>query len=161
MASPAYVWILDQQGHEIKGDCDVQGREGSIEAFSFSYGVSLPVDRFTGSTTGTRQHETATLIKAFCPVSPILFDAAAHGKTLKQVIIRWYQLDEHGREQAYFSHQLDQVKVVSFRQQLRHTKDERNNFFVHEDEIAFRFAKISLKHHDGNIEASDTWKERS
>ena len=55
MASPAYVWIVDDQGNEVTGDCHVEGREGSVEIFHFSYGVSMPVDKFNGSTNGTRQ----------------------------------------------------------------------------------------------------------
>ncbi len=161
MASPAYVWIVDEQGIEVQSQCNVQGREGSIEALSFEYGVEMPVDRFTGATTGTRQHKTARLTKAFCPASPVLFDAACHGKTLKLVTIKWYQIDENGSEQTYFTHILENVKVVSYNQKLRHVKDSTNNKHVHEDEIAFRFAKITMKHHDGNIEASDQWIERS
>lgn len=161
MASPAYVWIVDDQGNEVKGDCKVQGREGSIEIFQFSYGVSMPVDKFNGSTNGTRQHDTVNMTKPYDPTSPILFKAACDGKTLKQVIVKWYRINENGKEEEYFTHSLEDVKVVSYQQQLLHTKDEMNNDHVHEDVIQLRFAKITIKHHDGNIEHSDTWLKRS
>ena len=85
MASPAYVWIVDDQGNEVKSDCDVQGREGSIEAFGFDYGVEMPVDKFNGTTNGTRQHDTAVLTKSFCPaklisLGKITFAGQKHGK---------------------------------------------------------------------------------
>jgi len=92
MANPAYVWIIDEQGNEVKSDCKVSGREGSVEALAFEYGVAMPTDKFTGATTGTRQHQVATITKAFCPASPVLFNAACHGKTLKKVTIEWYRL---------------------------------------------------------------------
>ena len=161
MANPAYVWIVDDQGNELKSTCKVTGREGSIEALAFDYGVHMPTDQYTGSTTGTRQHKTARLTKAFCPVSPTLFKAACDGSTLKRVTIRWYAIDHNGKEQEYFTHTLEDVKVVSYQQQLKHIKDIRNDLHVHEDEVAFRFAKITMKHHDGNIEASDEWTQRS
>lgn len=161
MASPAYIWIYDENGTPINSDCHVEGREGSIEALAFSYGVELPTDKFTGTSTGTRKHETACLTKAYCPASPVLFDACCHGKTLKQLIIRWYLIDENGREQEYFTHSLDDVKVVSYRQQLRHVKEAKNDLHLHEDTIAFRFSKIAMRHHVGNIEASDSWLQRS
>jgi len=161
MASPAYLWITDDHGNPIHGDSQVKGRERSIEVFAFDYGVLMPVDKFTGTTTGTRQHETASFTKAFCPASPVLFDAACRGKNLRQVIIKWYQIDANGREQVYFTHQLDDVKVVSFRQKLPHTKDASSDLHVHEDFVELRFGKITLKHHQGNIQASDAWNERS
>lgn len=161
MASPAYVWIVDDQGNEVKGDCCVKGREGSIEIFAFKYGVSIPVDKFNGSTNGTRQHDTVILTKPYDPTSPILFKAACDGKTLKEVCIKWYRINENGKEEEYFSHQLEQVKVVAYRQQLLHTKSEDNNAHVHEDVVELRFGKITLKHYDGNIEHTDTWLERS
>ena len=161
MASPAYVWIVDDQANEIKGDCLVTGREGSIEIFQFDYGVSMPVDRFNGSTNGTRQHDTVVITKPFDQVSPVLFKAACDGKTLKEITVKWYRINENGREEEYFSHHLEDVKVVSFEQRLLHTKDEETANHVHEDVIKLRFAKITLKHHDGNIEHSDTWLKRS
>lgn len=161
MASPAYVWIVDSQGNEVKGDCNVQGREGSIEAFGFEYGVEMPVDKFNGTTNGTRQHKTAKLTKAFCPVSPVLFQAACDGKTLKSITVKWYRINENGSEEEYFTHTLEDVKVVSYNQRLPHTKNELNNNHVHEDITEFRFGKITMKHHDGNIEASDTWLKRA
>lgn len=161
MASPAYVWFVDDQGNEIAGDCCVQGREGSVEIFDFEYGVNMPVDKFNGTTNGTRQHDTASLIKPFDTTSPVLFQAACNGKTLKQITIKWYRINEHGKEEEYFTHTLENVKVVSYYQKLSHTKDEHNHNKLHEDIVKFRFGKITMKHHDGNIEASDTWLKRA
>lgn len=161
MASPAYIWIIDDHGNPVHGDSRVKGREKSIEVYDFHYGVLMPVDKFTGTTTGTRQHETAAFTKAFCPASPVLFDAACKGKNLRQVVVKWYQIDANGIEQNYFTHQLDDVKVVSFRQQLLHTKNQANDLHVHEDQIELRFSRITLKHNQGNFQASDSWNERS
>ncbi|OCQ51870.1 hypothetical protein Ppb6_02985 [Photorhabdus australis subsp. thailandensis] len=35
MAIPAYIWLQDDDGADIKGSVDVQNREGSIEILSF------------------------------------------------------------------------------------------------------------------------------
>lgn len=161
MASPAYVWLVDEQGQEVKGDCQVEGREGSIEIFKFDYGVEMPVDKFNGSTNGTRQHDTVMITKAFDSSSPLLFQAACDGRTLKHFIAKWYRINESGKEEEYFSHQLNDVKVVSYYQSLAHTKESIHNHRVHEDIIQFRFSHITMKYLDGNIEASDTWLKRS
>ena len=160
MASPAYLWIIDDQGQEIKSQCKVQGREGSIEVLAFDYGVSIPTDEHTGATTGTRKHKTARFTKAFCPASPILFGACCNGKTLKSMTLKWYRADDNGKEQEYFTHTLEDVKVVAYQQNLHHIKDHNKDLHVHEDEFAVRFSKISIKNHEGNIEATDTWLER-
>ncbi len=42
MAIPAYLWLKDDGGVDIKGAVDVQDREGSIEVLGFSHGLHLP-----------------------------------------------------------------------------------------------------------------------
>ncbi len=44
MAIPAYLWLKDDGGADIKGSVDVQDREGSIEVTGFSHNLSLPSD---------------------------------------------------------------------------------------------------------------------
>ncbi len=161
MASPAYMWIKDENGNDIIGDSEVKDREGTVEVLSFQYGVELPVDRFNGVTNGTRQHLMATITKSFDASTPVLFQAACDGRTLKQATIRWYRINPDGKEEEYFSHHLEDVKVVSFHQQLNHVKEPSSKIKTHEDVVSLRFSKIVVKHHDGNIEASDTWLNRS
>lgn len=56
MAIPAYLWLKDDGGADIKGSVDIQHREGSIEILSFGHGLHLPTDSNTGKITATRQH---------------------------------------------------------------------------------------------------------
>lgn len=56
MAIPAYMWLKDDGGADIKGSSDVQGREGSIEVIGFGHSLSIPTDCNTGKLTGTRVH---------------------------------------------------------------------------------------------------------
>lgn len=44
MAIPAYLWLKDDGGADIKGSVDVHDREGSIEVTGFSHNLSLPTD---------------------------------------------------------------------------------------------------------------------
>lgn len=48
MPIPAYMWLKDDGGADIKGSVTVQGRQGSIEVIGFGHGVNLPVDNRTG-----------------------------------------------------------------------------------------------------------------
>lgn len=60
MAIPAYLWLKDDGGSDIRGSSTVQGREGSIEVVSFMHGLNLPVDGSNGSITGPRVHSAMT-----------------------------------------------------------------------------------------------------
>ncbi|SQC93497.1 Uncharacterised protein [Cedecea neteri] len=40
MAIPAYLWLKDDGGSEIKGSVDIETREGSIEVLSFGHGFT-------------------------------------------------------------------------------------------------------------------------
>lgn len=51
MAIPAYLWLKDDGGADIKGSVDVQGREGSIEVVALDHDVYIPTDNNTGKLT--------------------------------------------------------------------------------------------------------------
>ena len=57
MPIPAYLWIKDETGADIKGSVDVAGREGSVEVIEFRHEVRITTDPDTGRLTGTRKHE--------------------------------------------------------------------------------------------------------
>ncbi len=63
MAIPAYLWMKDDGGADIKGAVDVQDREGSIEVLGFSHGLHLPTDNSTGKISGTRFTFTINISK--------------------------------------------------------------------------------------------------
>lgn len=50
MAIPAYLWLKDDGGADIKGSVDVQGREGSIEVVALDHDVYIPTDNNTRQT---------------------------------------------------------------------------------------------------------------
>ena len=79
MAIPAYLWLKDDGGADIKGSVDVQGREGSIEVVALDHDVYIPTDNNTGKLTGTRTHKPFTFTKeieliTFPPVSQVQAD---------------------------------------------------------------------------------------
>jgi hypothetical protein len=56
MTIPAYLWLKDDGGANIRGSVDVVGREGSIEIHGLNHGVSIPTDDATGKATAIREH---------------------------------------------------------------------------------------------------------
>ena len=102
MPIPAYMWLKDDGGADIKGSVDVQDREGSIEIIGLSHGLSLPVDTANGKITGSRQHSAMMIEKEIDSSSPYFQRAVATGQTLKSAEIRFYQINDAGQEVCYY-----------------------------------------------------------
>jgi len=156
MPIPAYMWINDG---EIKGGCTVAGRESSVEVLEFHHEVRIPTDPDTGQLTGTRKHESFTIVKAFDQSSPLLYKAVCEGLTWKTVRLDWYKIDDEGAEVLYFKHLLEQVKVCSVKPVMNNVKAKEYERFVHMEEVSLRYGKITWEHPDGGYMHSDSWME--
>ena len=158
MAIPAYLWLKDDGGADIKGSVDVNGREGSIEIQGFGHSVHLPTDGATGKITGTRIHAALGFEKEFDSSSPYLYKATATGQTLHSAEFKWYKINDAGQEVEYFNMLLEGVKVVSVVPMMHDTKTVVD--VGHKEAIQLRYQKITWKYLDGNIQYSDAWNER-
>ncbi len=159
MAIPAYMWIKDDGGADIKGSVRIQGREGSVEVVEFDHAIEIPTDGNTGKLTGTRVHKPLTFVKEFDAASPYLYKAVTSGQTLKSVELKWYQIDDAGNEKEYFNMKLDNVKVVSVAPVMHNIKDPAREKYNHLEKVALRYEKITWAYKDGNIIHSDSWNE--
>jgi type VI secretion system secreted protein Hcp len=159
MPIPAYMWLKDETGAAIKGSVDVSGREGSVEVLEFHHEVRIPTDPDTGCLTGTRKHESLTIVKAFDAASPYLYKAVCEGQTFKSVELKWYQIDETGTETEYFNHKLEGVKICSVKPVMYNVKDPAKERLVHLEEVSMRYKKIVWTYLEGNLQASDSWGE--
>lgn len=159
MAIPAYMWIKDDGGADIKGSTRIQGREGSVEVVEFNHSVEIPTDGNTGKLTGTRIHKPLVITKEFDASSPYLYKAVTSGQTLKSVELKWYQIDDSGTEKEYYNMKLDGVKVVSVSPVMHNIKDPAREKYNHLENVALRYEKITWTYKDGNIIHSDSWNE--
>lgn len=159
MAIPAYMWMKDENGAEVKGSVDVADREGSVEVLEFHHEVRIPTDPDTGKLTGTRKHESLIIMKAFDASSPYLYKAVCEGQTFDEIILKWYRIDETGSEQPYFQHTLENCKLCSVKPVMYNVKLQEYERLVHMEEVAIRYQKITWTYLEGNLEASDSWKE--
>lgn len=78
MAIPAYLWLKDDGGADIKGSVDVQGREGSIEVVALDHDVYIPTDNNTGKLTGTRTHKPFYVYQRNRCVQPVSLQSCDH-----------------------------------------------------------------------------------
>ncbi|WP_434113462.1 Hcp family type VI secretion system effector [Paraburkholderia caffeinilytica] len=99
MENPAYRRVKDDGGPDIRGSSTVQRREGGIAVVGFLHGLNLPVGGSNGRITGRRVHSAMTIEKEFDASTPYLYQAAAKGKTLKFVELKWYRINNAGKEE--------------------------------------------------------------
>ncbi|SHJ84976.1 type VI secretion system secreted protein Hcp [Paraburkholderia terricola] len=92
---------------------------------------------------------------------PYLYKAVTSGQTLKSAEIRWYKIDDAGKEKEYFNTKLDNVKVVAVRPKMLDIKDPDYEKHNHLEEVELRYETITCSYKDGNIIHKDTWNERS
>ncbi|WP_434525492.1 Hcp family type VI secretion system effector [Photorhabdus asymbiotica] len=161
MAIPAYLWLKDDGGADIKGSVDVQNREGSIEIVALEHALHIPTDNNTGKLTGTRVHAPLVFTKEVDASTPYLYKAVTSGQTLKSAEIKWYKIDDAGQEKEYFNTRLDNVKVVKVAPLMHDIKDPAKEKHNHLEQVEFRYEKITWTYKDGNIIHSDAWNERS
>ena len=161
MPIPAYMWLKDDGGAEIKGSVDVQDREGSIEIVGFSHGLNIPVDSANGKITGKRSHSPMMIEKEFDSSSPYLYKAVTTGQTLKSAEFKWYKINDAGQEVEYFNTKLENVKLVKVAPKMHDIKDPAMEKHNHLEMIELRYEKITWTYKDGNIIHSDSWNERA
>lgn len=157
MPIPAYATFKDSGGGEIKGSVTISGREGTSEVMEFEHDVHIPTDRQNGRLTGVRVHSPVKLIKSYDSASPYLYEACCTGQTLKEVEIKWFEIDETGAEKAYFTHKLENAKVSAVRAMMPNTKDPDKERYVHLEEVSLVYEKITWAYVDGGIEYQDDW----
>ncbi len=157
MPTPAYIWIKDDQGSDIKGSVAIAGREGSCEVMEFAHDLHIPTDPHTGKLTGVRMHNPIMITKSYDAASPYLYKACCEGQTLKEVTIKWYAIDDTGSEKEYFIHKLGDVKVSSMKANMPNTKDPAKERYVHLEEVALVYGKITWTYVEGSIEYMDSW----
>lgn len=160
MPIPAYMWLKDDGGADIKGSVTVQGRQGSIEVIGFSHGLNLPVDSGSGKITGTRTHSSMNLEKEFDASSPYLYKAVAKGQTLQSAELKWYKINDAGQECVYFIMLLEGVKITGINPGMANTKLSEMSALNHTEAVSIMYDRITWHYTDGNVKYTDSWNER-
>jgi len=160
MAIPAYLWLKDDIGKDIKGSVNIRDREGSIEIIGIAHCVTVPTDNNTGKTTGTRIHAPFLFNKEIDSSSPYLYKAIATGQTLQSAEIRHYDINDAGQEVNYFTTLLENVKIVSISPIMYDIKDPAMEKHNHIEVIELRYEKITWTYKDGNLQHIDNWDNR-
>lgn len=156
MSIPAHIWLTDDNGSPLIGECSMPTRLGSTELKSFNHSVWIPTDHNTGKLTGTRLHVPIRFEKEIDRLTPYLFRAVCQGRVLKEAVIKMYKINEAGIEVEYFNIILENVKIT----QISPVLFPVGIASKHMKEVEIRYESIEWKYTDGNIMFKDSWNER-
>ncbi|QUG73685.1 type VI secretion system tube protein Hcp (plasmid) [Erwinia sp. E602] len=159
MSLPAYLFLYNENGVLIKGDCLLAGREGAIEIMSSSYAVSLGVDAHSGSITGTRMHKPFIIHKYIDKISPYLAIAVCESRRLQKAEMRYYDTNDSGLEYEIYRVVLDDVVVMSVEASHSYIAGSRHPNML--ETVALRFRGITWHYKEGNIQYSDSWMKKT
>lgn len=155
MSLPAYLFLYDENGMQITGDCLASGRESAIEIMNSSYGVRQGVDSCTGSMTGARQHDPVTIHKQLDKVSPYLAIAVCEGRRLQKAVIKYYEIIEAGIETEIYNITLESVVISSV--DFSHVYYPGSTSPNMHEVVGLRFRGIEWNYVRGNIKYDDAW----
>ncbi|MBV8042045.1 type VI secretion system tube protein TssD [Pluralibacter sp.] len=159
MSLPAYLFLYDTNGVQIKGDCSLLMREGAIEIMSSQHNISQSADAYTGRLTGTRMHDAYTLHKQIDKTSPLLNNAACTGQVFLKAEIRYYAINSAGIEYETYRITMERVVVtyVAFSHAYIPGAITPNMLEI----IGLRYNKIEWHYVTGNIKYEDSWLSSS
>ncbi|WP_320726882.1 Hcp family type VI secretion system effector [Enterobacter sp. 118C5] len=160
MAIPAYLWLKDDGGADIKGSVDIHGRDGSIEIIAMNHGIMQPTDKHTGKATSLRVHSPYSFDKEIDASSPYLYRAVSTGQKLKSAEVKFYHINDAGQEVEYFSTLMEGVTIVSVCPMMLDIKDPDYEKHNHLELVELLYEKITWRYVDGNIIHSDSWSDR-
>ncbi|WP_429354177.1 type VI secretion system tube protein TssD [Paraburkholderia sp. 32] len=143
----------------MKGSSTVQDREGRIELISFGHGVNLPVDNANGRITGARTPRFR-LKKSLMQQRPIFTRPWRRGKRLTSAEIKWYRINDAGKEEVYFAMTLEGGKVCGISPGMANTKLAQASSLNHVESVSMMYDRITWHYLDGNIKYTDSWNER-
>jgi|SRR5471030_2196774 len=161
MAIPVYMFIHDDAGNLIKGGVDILGREYSVEVLGLHHSVYIPTDDTVGKATGRRQHLPFLIEKELDSSSAYLYKALSSGKTLQQVELKYYRINDAGQEVEYFNTRLENAHVVCLMPIMLDIKNPKKEKFNHMEIVEFCYEKITWHYLDGHIQHSDIWNQRT
>jgi type VI secretion system secreted protein Hcp len=101
------------------------------------------------------------LEKEFDASSPYLYKAVATGQTLKSAELKWYRINDAGREEPYFIMFVEGVKVAGVNPGMANTKLAGLSELNHVESVSLMYERITWHYTDGNIKFTDSWYERS
>jgi len=104
-----------------------------------------------------RSHRPLTIEKEIDRASALLYRAVACGETLKSGELKFYRTNEAGKEEAYFSIFMKNVKVVGVSPRVPNIKEVASQRRNHFEVVEFSYEEVTWTYLDGNLIFKDGW----
>lgn len=156
MSLPAYMYIYDENGQQIKGSCQALGRVGAIEIMNSGYSMNHLTCSNTGKLMGARQHNGFTLHKEIDKTSPFFAVALCQSRRLQKAVIHYYDIDDAGIEYEIYRITLDSIVIMSLNATHAYVPNSHTCGMI--ENITIRYAGIEWFYLQGNIKYEDDWR---
>lgn len=167
MATPAYISINGTLQGAITsgaftadsvGNIYVEGHEDEILVQEIQHRVAVPTDPQSGQPSGQRVHKPFVFTSALNKATPLLYQALASGENLENVVVRWFRTSVEGKQEHFFSTELEDATIVDIETVLPHAQNEANKEFTQLIKISLAYRKITWTHEVSGTEGSDDWR---
>lgn len=168
MPTPAYINIKGiTQGEITKsaftadsvGNIFVEGHEDEIMVQKIEHRVAVPTDPQSGQPSGQRVHHPFRFTSGLNKATPLLYQALASGEKLETVLVRWYRTSTEGKQEHFFSTELEDATIVEIQSVLPHVQDDNNKNYTQLIEVSLAYRKITWSHVTAGTEGSDDWRK--
>ncbi len=90
--------------------------------------------------------------------TPKLYQALVTGEKMKNVSIKWYRIDPAGKEEHYFTHELENAIIIGIKPRTPTVYLPENEPHRHMEELSLTYEKIKWTWKVDGIESEDSWK---
>ncbi|HTV87150.1 MAG TPA: Hcp family type VI secretion system effector [Dyella sp.] len=156
MPTPAYISITGKtQGNitegaftaDSVGNVYVEGHEDQILVQEIEHRVTTPTDPQSGQPSGQRVHK------------PPMYQSLASSEMLPKVEVQWFRTSVDGKQEHFFTTQLEDATIVDITTVLPHAQDASKSDYTQPIKVALAYRKISWTHAIAGTEASDDWRK--
>ncbi|MGF6787622.1 type VI secretion system Hcp family effector [Paraburkholderia sp. 35.1] len=100
------------------------------------------------------------LKKSLMQQRPIFTRPWRRGKRLTSAEIKWYRINDAGKEEVYFVMTLEGGKACGISPGMANTKLAQASALNHVESVSMMYDRITWHYLDGNIKYTDSWKKR-
>ena len=160
MPLTAHLYITGKVQGEIKGSCDMAGREDSILVLAFNHEVMISTStnaNYVKSSYGKRVHGPLSVVKEFDRSTPMLYQALTRGEPLKEVKLQWYAINPKGEQENFYTITLENAMIISIKSLMPHVWERELENRKPTEEVSFNYQKITWSWVADGIESEDAW----
>jgi type VI secretion system secreted protein Hcp len=116
------------------------------------------VDPQSAQPKGKRVYEPFSITKELDKASPKILQVLSTGETLTKVLFEYFRINAQGKEEKYFTIELNNAIVVGVRKWVPNCLDPDFKTYGHMETVSFTYEKSIWTAVVDGKEAQDSWK---